>query len=92
MTFTSRHGRKRGIIQQRIIDAQKQRIKMKEELTKDEVYAAKNAGINLKQFWAVAYDSESTPLAIFDSKENAEKWKHEMCRTAIIEPYALQIK
>ena len=61
-------------------------------LSQEEIGAAKEAGINLQQFWAVAYDTTATPLAIFDSRENAEKWKSEMCATAIVEPYALQVR
>lgn len=61
-------------------------------LNKEEIEAAKEAGINLQQFWAVAYDRDATPLAIFDSRENAEKWKNEMCATAIVVPYALQVR
>ena len=61
-------------------------------LTIEEIKLLKEKGINCVQFWAVVYAENATPLAIFDSRENAEKWKAEMCATAIIEPYALQIK
>lgn len=39
-----------------------------QELTSDEIIAAKKAGINLQQFFAVSYNEDSTPIAIFDSK------------------------
>jgi len=63
-----------------------------QELTTEEIIAAKKAGINLQQFFAVSYNEDSTPIAIFDSKLNAIAWKDEMCRTALVIPYALQVK
>ncbi|GEM_PF-1945644 len=103
MSFANGWGKKTGCLGRQLKDIaeRKQRLyyKIKKStimskgiLTKDEIAAAKEAGINLQQFWAVAYDEDATPLAIFDSRENAEKWKNEMCATAIVEPYALQVR
>jgi len=63
-----------------------------QELTQEEIIAAKKAGINLQQFFAVVYSEDSIPVAIFDSKQNAGAWKEEMCKTALVIPYALQVK
>ncbi len=63
-----------------------------EALTQEEITAAKDNGITLKQFWAVVNEYGELPMAVFEYEEWAEKWRDKMSATSLIEPYALQIK
>lgn len=62
------------------------------ELTAEEIQAAKEHGVEIKQYWAVAHNSGQTPLAIFEIKAWAEVWRDKYLNNGIVEPYAMQIK
>ncbi len=62
------------------------------ELTEKEIRELKTIGIIVENWYAVQYDKNSMPFAIFNSKEYAEAYRDQFCATAIIEPYGMKIK
>lgn len=64
---------------------------MSNELTTEERQALKDAGIEIKTYWAVVYPDNGMPAAIFEVKAWAEKFQKGLI-TCTVEPYNLQIK
>jgi len=62
------------------------------ELTQDEINLLASVGKVAKNWYAVMYDINQLPFAIFCSKESAESYRHQYCRTAIIQPWPLIIR
>lgn len=58
-------------------------------LTNEELEALKSAGIIAENWYAVTYSLERMPFALFESKEIAEAYRHQFCRTALIEPWPM---
>lgn len=65
---------------------------MSNKLTDEEIESLKTIGIIAKNWYAVQYDKNSTPFALFDSEEYAIAYRNQFCATAIVEPYAMKIR
>jgi hypothetical protein len=65
---------------------------MKTEMDEDELNALKSVGIIAANWYAVSYEGNQMPYAIFSSKEYAEAYRNQFSATSIIEPWPMIVK
>lgn len=68
-----------------------QRIKDR-ELTQEEIDEAMSVGILVQNWYAVKFESNQMPFALFQEKAYAEAYKEQFCATAILEPWPMAVK
>lgn len=65
---------------------------MKTELDEGELSALKSIGVIAANWYAVSYDINQMPFAIFASKEYAEAYRDKFSATSIVEAWPMIIK
>ena len=67
-------------------------MKTRELLSEKEIEELKTVGVIAENWYAVTYNKNSKPFAIFHTKDYAEAYKDRYCATAIVEPWPMIIK
>lgn len=61
-------------------------------LNKDELDSLKSFGVIAQNWYAVCYDKNSMPIAIFQNEDHAKMYRNQFSATSIIEPWPMVIK
>lgn len=70
----------------------KQLSTMGQELNTEHIRALAAVGKKAENWYAVMYNENSMPLAIFSTKEYAEAYRNHFIATAMIEPWPMIIR
>jgi hypothetical protein len=65
---------------------------MKTELTDDELSALKSVGIIAANWWAICYNENTMPIALFQDEQHAKAYRDQFTATSIVIPWAMKIK
>lgn len=65
---------------------------MGQELNTEELRALESVGKKAENWYAVMYNENSMPIAIFSTKEYAEAYRNQFSSTSIIEPWPMIIR
>lgn len=61
-------------------------------LTSQEIEELKTVGIIAQNWYAVSYNSNSTPIAIFSNEEYAIAYRDKFTATSIVEPWPMIVR
>lgn len=62
------------------------------KLNSEELEALKSIGVVAENWFAVCYNGNTKPFALFDSEEHAKAYRDRFSATSIVEPWPMVIK